>query len=1104
MNKAVSALGKWTERSSATGPHRGENEDMFQLLFERSPDAIWLMDPSEMLFVDCNNAAIELLRAKDKAQLLGVHPAELSPPLQPDGQDSRAKAAAITELTQAQGTQRFEWVARRFDGTEVPLEVATIPILSQGRRLNVVVARDITERKLAEEALRESERKFRQLFEASSDSILILDPETLGCVDCNAAAARMGAEGNKQWLIGRSIFELSPERQPDGRLTREATRDLVDRVLHQGPQRLEWTGKRSDGADLPLEVVLTPIRWGERTFLVSAARDITERKRAEQEIRELNQSLERRIAERTAELAASEARFRALVEHAPEAIVVFDGQTGRFLFGNQHTCRIYGVGPEDLTRLTPEQVCPEFQADGRRSSELAREKMNEALAGGTPVFEWIHRHTSGRLLPTEVRLVRLPDDRSRPLLRASIIDNTERKRREAVQQATFQISEAAHTADNLSSFYARVHSIMRSLMPARNFYIALLQPETATIAFPYFVDEYERAPDPFPLGTGLTGYVLRSGKPLLVGRELNTRKRRVGDEVTYDGLPELHYIECGKPAAIWLGVPLRLGGTTLGVMAVQDYHNDEAYGEEDIRILTFMAEQTALALERKRSEQALRESEEKFRALFAASSQGVMLHDEQQYLEVNPAAVRILGYRSEEELIGKHPRDTSPPFQPGGERSDVLAAKYIQQCLAQGSARFDWVGRTAQGRDIPVEVTLTRIQWTGRQIIQACVSDISERKRAEAELRASEARLRESEARFSAAFRASPVWITISDMNGHYVLVNEAFLGWTGYRREEVLGRTSADIGAWENLADREIFWEELRRTRSIRERETRVKNRRGDIFTMLLSVDMIEINGAPHVLTMGTDITQRKHAEAELRNTLAREKELGQLKSNFVSMVSHEFRTPLGIIQSSAEILRDYFERLQPAERENQLESIVKNTRRMAEMMEEILVLSRLDAGKMDFKPASLDLDTFCRRIVDEVLSATDRRCPIELSLASFAGGVVGDERLLSHILTNLLSNAAKYSNPGSPVVFAVQAEGDQVVFTVRDRGIGIPATDQQWLFTAFHRGSNVGERPGSGLGLVLVKRCVELHGGQLQLESKVGFGTTATVRLPLWEGKS
>ena len=137
-------------------------------------------------------------------------------------------------------------------------------------------------------------------------------------------------------------------------------------------------------------------------------------------------------------------------------------------------------------------------------------------------------------------------------------------------------------------------------------------------------------------------------------------------------------------------------------------------------------------------------------------------------------------------------------------------------------------------------------------------------------------------------------------------------------------------------------------------------------------------------MLSMAMDITQRKRAEEELVKTLEREKELSQLKSNFVSMVSHEFRTPLGIIQSSAELLGDFHQKMPPDEREEQLESITRNTRRMAGMMEEVLVLSRLDAGKLEFQPAALDLNGFCRRVVDEVLSATNRRCVIELSLNS------------------------------------------------------------------------------------------------------------------------
>ena len=129
----------------------------------------------------------------------------------------------------------------------------------------------------------------------------------------------------------------------------------------------------------------------------------------------------------------------------------------------------------------------------------------------------------------------------------------------------------------------------------------------------------------------------------------------------------------------------------------------------------------------------------------------------------------------------------------------------------------------------------------------------------------------------------------------------------------------------------------------------------RGSVHTIVQSADIIEINREPHMLVIGLDITQRKHAEAELLRTLAREQEFGQLRSHFVSMVSHEFRTPLGIIQSSAEILKDYLDQLAPAEREEHLESISKNTRRMAGLMEEALLVGSLDAGKAEFKPEAL-----------------------------------------------------------------------------------------------------------------------------------------------------
>jgi signal transduction histidine kinase len=246
-------------------------------------------------------------------------------------------------------------------------------------------------------------------------------------------------------------------------------------------------------------------------------------------------------------------------------------------------------------------------------------------------------------------------------------------------------------------------------------------------------------------------------------------------------------------------------------------------------------------------------------------------------------------------------------------------------------------------------------------------------------------------------------------------------------------------------------------------------------------------------------EIEERKRAQAELSRALAAEKELSQLKSRFVSMVSHEFRTPLGVILASADLLSDYLDTLSPEERAEQIADIKQSTRHMAALMEDVLLLGRVESGRMGYHPQSFDLLDFCRRLTDEMMSATSHRCPIELTETEIDTPARGDEALLRHIFHNLLANGVKYSSPGQPVHFGVERDGNEAVFTVRDNGIGICSEDQKHVFEAFFRGKNVGERPGSGLGLVVVKRCVELHGGVIHLESALLKGTTVVVRVPL-----
>lgn len=245
---------------------------------------------------------------------------------------------------------------------------------------------------------------------------------------------------------------------------------------------------------------------------------------------------------------------------------------------------------------------------------------------------------------------------------------------------------------------------------------------------------------------------------------------------------------------------------------------------------------------------------------------------------------------------------------------------------------------------------------------------------------------------------------------------------------------------------------------------------------------------------------TELQEAQAELAKALEAERELGVLKSRFVSMVSHEFRTPLGVIMSAVELLRHYDAKLPPEQKTELLDDIRGATTSMTGLMEQVLLLGKVEAGKLGFRMLPVRLANLAQKLVNEVTSITAGKCPITLDFAGLPEEARADEILLRHIFTNLLSNAVKYSPAGREVSFSARRNSHEAVFTVADQGIGIPEKDRTHLFEAFHRCENVGEIPGTGLGLVIVKRCVELHGGGISFESAAGKGTTFTVRLPLF----
>jgi signal transduction histidine kinase len=245
-------------------------------------------------------------------------------------------------------------------------------------------------------------------------------------------------------------------------------------------------------------------------------------------------------------------------------------------------------------------------------------------------------------------------------------------------------------------------------------------------------------------------------------------------------------------------------------------------------------------------------------------------------------------------------------------------------------------------------------------------------------------------------------------------------------------------------------------------------------------------------------DVSQLRAAQADTLAALQRQKELNELRARFVAMASHEFRTPLATILSSAQLIKQYQDRLAAQDREELLQSVETGVQRMTAMLDRILLINKADAQMLEFQPERLDVVALCHAIVDEVEQQTGSPPPgvdRQFALAEPWGDY--DPKLLHHILGNLLSNAIKYSTGRGKVVFRTFREADKTVFEVQDQGIGIPASDLPELFEPFHRGSNVSDIKGTGLGLTIVKKSVEMHGGDISVQSEPGHGTCFRVTL-------
>ena len=246
-------------------------------------------------------------------------------------------------------------------------------------------------------------------------------------------------------------------------------------------------------------------------------------------------------------------------------------------------------------------------------------------------------------------------------------------------------------------------------------------------------------------------------------------------------------------------------------------------------------------------------------------------------------------------------------------------------------------------------------------------------------------------------------------------------------------------------------------------------------------------------------ELARQKESEEKIMELLEKEKELNELKSHFISVASHEFRTPLTVVLSSTELLERYGNDWSSEKLNKQIKKIKKTTLHLNDIVSDILTISRTENGNITFSPQNINIKKLCIGILEDINHILTVKHTLTFEFKASRQIYFLDGKLIQYLLSNLLSNAVKYSPDGGNVILHVKPENNNLVFKISDEGIGIPEKDQIYLFDPFHRGSNIGEIQGTGLGMSIIKRSIELHSGKLFCDSSEGKGTSFTVFIPI-----
>jgi len=951
--------------------------------------------------------------------------------------------------------------------------VRLIPLVEKNGEVHRFIgsAVDITERKKAEESLKESEERYRAFTDEAMVGVYIYRENRFLYV--NKEMERITGYSQEE-LLKIDTGEIVYQDDSLFLKEREKARNRGDNIAPQYTMRIV----RKNGDIGIIEVRTRPIQYmGEVAYLGNCI-DITEQKRAEEALK------------------TSEENYRAIFNAVNDAIIIRDKDTGNIIDANQKACEMYGYTVEELKSL---HLSVEDLSAGRPpyTQKDAIEWIRKAAKGEPQLFEWWAKDKKGHLFWTENNL-KIANIGGKDCIVSILRDITERKRSEKVHSAIYMISEAVSTSESLPELYHSIHKILGELMCADNFYIALYDHATGIISFPYYIDEFTETPAPRKKGgRGLTEYVLRTGKPL-----------HATPDVFEDLLNRGEFILYGVPSVDWIGVPLKIKDRTIGILTIQSYREDVRFGDEELDILMFVSTQIAMAIERKRTLEALRGSEEFSRAIIENSPLGISVRSKTgKLISANEAWKKIWALSDDE--VKKYQEDRSELIF---DESDSYLGRYIpkiKRIYETGGELFISELETKSKKKEAAKwishyfYALKNVDGEVDRVV-VLTEDITEQKEAEMSLVESEEKYR------SLVEQATDGVIIIQD--GLFRFVNSAFCKIIGYSRDELLNMSFLPfLSSRERKRVSELYNKRLSGEDVPSIYETIGLHKNGTEISLELNSALTQYMGKTATLVILRDITERKRAEQELKKALeelerahSELKKMDAVKTEFLNITSHELRSPLTSILGYTELLNDgLLGSITDAQKEA-INGVLRNSQQLSRLVEDLLDFTSMESGTMRLDLRPCRISSILTNAVDSMKSIIDEaECNIILDMPSDLPMVKGDTERIIQVIYNLIDNAIKFSPRAGNIRIGAKKANEYVEVYVSDEGIGIPVKERDKIFDKFYQIDMSDRRRvrGIGLGLAISKAIIEASGGSIWVESEIDKGSTFKFTLPIYK---